>query len=93
MDIKIERNNVYVNWICCACGKEFELEAVIATAYVNNEEIGGVCPMCLKEGSAGIAQRMREHAAMLRQHAQALEWFAAQPINAPPFTEYQAQLA
>ncbi len=56
MHFKIEPSHLYAKWPCCTCGEWFDMEAVIAMAYVREQAIGYVCPSCLQAEGLSLPQ-------------------------------------
>jgi len=70
-------HNTCANFPCELCGAEIEEENAAAIVFKDGEQIGDVCPDCLKARPRGAAQRMRDHAVRLRQKAEEIEKYAS----------------
>jgi len=70
LEIKIEPNNLLVDWTCWVCGSEFGLDMLTAVAYVDGEKVGDICSECLKGGVNEIKKQLLKKAARLQTLAQ-----------------------
>jgi len=90
----LNTDQFYVPSRCATCGAGFNPEAVLALAYSpTGVALGTICDECLHAGRAALAQRTKGYAAELRQHAEALECVADEPLDVLPLQPGLAAIA
>ena len=88
MKIKVELNNVFVDFPCALCGNYYQADSAIATLHNDdNKSLGDVCPQCIEAGLDGIKDRIRGRIEYLQSHIEWLKSILNQDLDILPTVE------
>ena len=79
MQVKIRRNDLFMEGTCLLCGEAFPPDIIIATAYRDDgkKSYGDVCPRCIHDGEIAARAAVQEQIQSLRDKAERLLTAAA----------------
>jgi hypothetical protein len=86
IEITLVETNVLTRWPCHVCGGHTEKVEVLAEDHGGNVR---VCEFCLEAGN--IDDRLRKHAARLREYADAVEALIGL-LKVPSYEAWQARM-
>lgn len=89
MKLKLELNNVFVDFPCELCGNYYQTGSAIVTLHDDNQNLGYVCPQCIKAGLDGIKDRIRGRIEYQQSQIESLKSILNQDLDIPTVEEWQ----